>query len=173
MTDPGKMKPRRLLDHQAVPEGTASELSPSLSAATFGVPGQSFPGPPRAQCQPAEPRVLKPADAKLRQRRSGTRPPKRNRARCWKGADRRRHSRGRMARGVPFPSTHRCARSYEACTAMQRAGSELSRPRLRETGAARERRAQGPRNSVSKPGARWWVPPQYRAPRGRGSGTLP
>lgn len=73
-----------------------------------------------------------------------------------------------MARGVPFPPTHSCARSYEACTAMQRAGSELSQPRLRETGAARERRAQGPRNSVSKPGARRWVPPQYRArPRPR------
>lgn len=82
------------------------------------------------------------------------RPPKRNRARGWKGVDRRRHSRGRMARGVPFPSTPSCAGIYEACTAMQRAGSALSQPRLRETRAARERRAQEPRNSASKPGAR-------------------
>lgn len=47
MTDPGRMKPCRVLDHPAVPEGTARELSPSPSAATFGVPGQSFPGPRR------------------------------------------------------------------------------------------------------------------------------
>lgn len=145
--------------------------APLLQRPLSGYRGRAFlpPHPARAQCQPAEPRVLKPADAKLRrQRRSGTRPPKRNRAGCWKGADRRRHSRGRMPRGFPFPPTHSCARSYEACTAMQRAGSELSQPRVRETGAARERRAQGPRNSVSKPGARWWVPPQYRArPRPR------
>lgn len=38
--DPRKMKPSRLQDHPAVPEGRASELSPSPSPATFGVPGQ-------------------------------------------------------------------------------------------------------------------------------------
>lgn len=108
MTDPGRMKPCRVLDHPAVPEGTASELSPFPSAATFGVPGQSFPGPPCAQCQPTQPRVLEPVDAKLRKRRSGTRPPKRNRARGWKGVDRHRHSRGQMARGVPFPNAQLC-----------------------------------------------------------------
>lgn len=35
-TDTGKMKPRRLPDHQAVPEGTASELSPSPSGPLSG-----------------------------------------------------------------------------------------------------------------------------------------
>lgn len=55
---------------------------------------------------------------------------------------------------------------------MQRAGSALSQPRLRKTGAASERRAREPRSPASQPGARRWVPPQDRARPGRGSGTV-
>lgn len=48
------------------------------------------------------------------------------------------------------------------------AGSTLSKPRLREIGATRERQAREPRGSASQPGARRWVPPQSGAqPRRR------
>lgn len=89
---------------------------------------QGFSGP-RPQHQPAEPRVLEPADPERRKRRGGAPLPKRILARDRKGTDRLLHSRVRTAPGAlsspqrPVPpelrSLHRNA-----------AGSKLPEPRL-------------------------------------------